>query len=158
MQKITPFLWFNDKLEEAIEFYTSVFKKSRIVTTTRLPAGVPGDKDKIFTATFEIEGQEFMGLNGGPYQTSFTDAISFFVRCEDQAEIDYYWDKLTADGGKPVQCGWLKDKFGISWQIVPPIMERVLHDDKPERAERVMQAMMKMIKLDIAVLEAAYEG
>jgi predicted 3-demethylubiquinone-9 3-methyltransferase (glyoxalase superfamily) len=157
MQKITPFLWFDDNLEEAINFYTSVFKNSKIVNSSRLPGATAGSKGKILTATFQLEGQEFMGLNGGPHH-SFTDATSFFVKCDTQQEIDYYWDKLTADGGKEVQCGWLKDKFGLSWQIVPSTLGSLLSNPDPAKAQRAMQAMMKMVKLDIAALKAAAEG
>jgi len=155
MQKISTFLWFDNNLEEAIEFYTSVFKNSKIVNISKTPGA---DGGKAFAATFEIEGQEFLALNGGPGHP-FTDAISMFVKCETQAEIDYYWDKLTADGGSPVACGWLKDKYGLSWQIVPNmIMSTLLGDPDREKANRVMQALMRMVKLDIAGLEAAYAG
>jgi predicted 3-demethylubiquinone-9 3-methyltransferase (glyoxalase superfamily) len=157
MQKITPFLWFDNNLEEALEFYTSVFKNSKVLNITHLPDGTPGPKGNVLTATFQLEGQEFMALNGGPGHP-LTDAISLMVKCDTQAEIDYYWNKLTANGGQEVACGWLKDKFGLSWQIAPPMLLELIRDPDPVKAGRVMQAMMKMVKLDIAVLKAASEG
>lgn len=143
-QKITPFLWFDGKAEEAAKFYTSVFKNSRIVTSNPM------------SATFELEGVEFMALNAGP-QFKFSPAISFFVKCETQAEIDYFWEKLSA-GGEPGQCGWLKDQFGVSWQIVPPVLGQMLSDKDPAKAQRVGAALMQMTKLDIAKLQQAYDG
>jgi predicted 3-demethylubiquinone-9 3-methyltransferase (glyoxalase superfamily) len=154
MQKITPFLWFNNNAEEAAEFYTSVFKNSRLVSVQRVGDAGPGPKGSVLTAKLEIEGQEYILLNGGPI-FKFTEAVSFFVRCKDQEEVDYYWDKLTADGGQPSQCGWLKDKFGLSWQIVPTIMEELLWQKDPKKAGKVMQAMMKMGKIDIKALQEA---
>jgi predicted 3-demethylubiquinone-9 3-methyltransferase (glyoxalase superfamily) len=142
MQKITPFLWFDGKAEEAAKFYTSIFKNSKIESISPM------------SATFQLEGVKFMALNGGPH-FKFTEAISFFVSCETQKEIDYYWEKLSA-GGKKSRCGWLKDKFGVSWQIVPPILGELLNDNDEEKAQRVMQAMLKMDKIDIKTLKQAY--
>ena len=155
MQKITPFLWFDDQAEEAANFYTSIFKNSKVGSISRYGEGTPGEKDKVMTATFEIEGQEFTALNGGP-EFSFTPAISFFVHCETQAEVDDYWEKLSA-GGEKSQCGWLKDKFGVSWQIVPNILMELMSDPDPEKAGRVTRTMLKMTKIDIAALKRAYE-
>ena len=153
MQKITPFLWFDGNAEEAVSFYVSVFKDGRIINTSRYPEGSPGPTGKLMTATFELFGQRFMALNGGP-QFRFTEAISFMVDCKDQAEIDYYWNKLT-EGGEPSMCGWLKDKYGLSWQIVPTRLgELMTHPDK-DKAQRVMQVMMGMKKLELAALENA---
>ena len=156
-QKITPFLWFDDKAEEAANFYTSIFKNSKIGKTTRYdeeageatgrPAG------SVMTVEFELEGQQFVGLNGGP-MFKFTEAISFVVNCETQEEVDYYWERLSA-GGKEVQCGWLKDKFGLSWQIVPTVLGELLSDKDAAKAQRVMTAMLKMVKLDIKKLKQA---
>ena len=152
--KIKPFLWFDTQAEEAAKFYTSVFRDSKLGLVTRYPKGSPGGVDgKVMTAEFQIEGQTFLALNGGP-QFSFTEAVSFVVECKDQAEVDYYWEKLTAGGGKPVQCGWLKDKYGLCWQIVPAMLIPLYGGD-PARAARVMQAMLQMVKLDIARLEEA---
>ena len=150
--KIKPFLWFDDQAEAAAKFYTSVFRNSKMGPVTRYPEGGPRPAGMTMTAEFELEGQSFVALNGGP-EFKFTEAVSFSVGCEDQAEIDYYWEKLTADGGKPVACGWLKDKFSLSWQIVPKAWDAYYKE--PKRAARVMQAMMKMVKLDIAKLEEA---
>lgn len=157
MQKITPFLWFNDNAEEAINFYVSIFKDSKIGTMTRYGDSGPGPKGALMTATFQLEGQQFMALNGGPH-FKFTEAISLFVDCETQEEVDALWDRLTADGGQPSRCGWLKDKFGLSWQIIPSVLGRLLHDEDPARAGRVMQAMLQMQKIDIRGLEQAHEG
>jgi predicted 3-demethylubiquinone-9 3-methyltransferase (glyoxalase superfamily) len=154
MQKITPFLWFDGKAEEAMTFYTSVFKRSKLVDIMRYGEAGPGPKGSVMAATFELDGQQFMALNGGPLY-SFTPAISFFVSCETQDEIDEYWEKLV-DGGKPVQCGWLTDKYGVSWQIVPRVLGEMLQDKDPERSSRVMKAMFGMVKLDIAGLERAF--
>jgi len=148
MQKITPFLWFNDNLEEAMNFYASVFKNVKIKSVSR-------QGGKVFTASFEIEGQAFMGLNGGPmYQ--FTHAVSFYVNCRDQEEVDYLWENLSA-GGELSRCGWLKDKFGLSWQIIPTALGELMGDPDPVKAGRVMQAMLKMVKIDIKGLRDAYE-
>jgi predicted 3-demethylubiquinone-9 3-methyltransferase (glyoxalase superfamily) len=155
MQKITPFLWFDDKAEEAANFYTSIFKNSKIGNISRYGEAGPGAKDMVMSATFEIEGQEFTALNGGPV-FQFTPAISFFVHCETQVEVDDLWEKLSA-GGEKGQCGWLKDKYGISWQIVPNILGELLNDKDAERSKRVMQAMLKMTKIDIAELKKAYQ-
>jgi predicted 3-demethylubiquinone-9 3-methyltransferase (glyoxalase superfamily) len=155
MQKITPFLWFDDQAEEAMHFYTSIFKNSKIGHISRYMEGSPGSVEKVMTATFEIEGQEFMALNGGPL-FQFTEAISFLVHCETQEEVDELWEKLTA-GGKESQCGWLKDKYGVSWQIVPTALMKMLGDKDAEKAKRVMQAMLKMKKIEIAVLQRAYD-
>jgi len=151
--KIKPFLWFDTEAEEAAKFYTSVFRNSRIGTVQRFPEGSPRPAGTAMTVEFEIEGQCFVALNGGP-EFKFTEAVSFAVECADQAEIDYFWEKLT-DGGAPVQCGWLRDRFGLSWQIVPKEMDRYFSAKDARKAERVMQAMLKMVKLDIAALEAA---
>lgn len=155
-QKITPFLWFNDNAEQAMDFYTSVFKDSKIVSVSRYGDAGPGPKGTVMVGKFEIEGQEFLALNGGPHFT-FTEAISLVVNCETQAEVDYYWDKLGA-GGRIQQCGWLKDKFGLSWQIVPTALGELMAKGTPEQTNRVMQVMMKMVKLDIATLQKAYDG
>jgi predicted 3-demethylubiquinone-9 3-methyltransferase (glyoxalase superfamily) len=156
MQKITPFLWFDNNLKDAVNFYTSVFKHSRVVSITRYGEAGPGPVGTVMSATFELEGQEFMALNGGP-QFKFTEAVSFFVSCETQDEIDELWDKLS-EGGQKGRCGWLKDKFGLSWQIVPPILGQMLGDKDANKAKRVMEAMLQMDKIDIETLEQAYEG
>jgi predicted 3-demethylubiquinone-9 3-methyltransferase (glyoxalase superfamily) len=154
MQKITPFLWFNNQAEEAAKFYTKIFKKSKITRIARYGDAGPGPKGSVMIASFQIEGQEFVALNGGPIFT-FTPAISFVVNCRTQDEVDRLWDKLSA-GGEPGQCGWLKDKFGVSWQIVPTILERLVTDPDPVKSNRVMQAMLKMTKIDIAALKEVY--
>ncbi|MBT2323478.1 VOC family protein [Variovorax paradoxus] len=151
MQKISPFLWFDGKAEEAAKFYTGIFKNSRI---TKL---IPGPGGTVMGVSFELEGQEFMGLNGGP-MFQFTPAVSFFIKCETQEEIDNYWVRLTEGGGEPQPCGWLKDKFGLSWQVVPDALGTMLQDKDPARAGRTMEAMMKMSRLDIAALKKAYDG
>jgi predicted 3-demethylubiquinone-9 3-methyltransferase (glyoxalase superfamily) len=159
MQKITPFLWFDDKAEEAVTFYTSIFKNSKIGKIARYGdagAQVSGrPKGTVMTVAFQLEGQEFVALNGGP-QFKFTEAISFVVNCQTQEEVDEYWEKLSA-GGQEVQCGWLKDKYGLSWQIVPTILGEMLSDPDPKKAERVMKAMLQMKKIDIKGLKQAYE-
>ena len=155
MPKITPFLWFNDQAEEAMNFYTAIFKNSKIGSVSRYGEGGPGPQGSVMTATFELDGQEFMALNGGPL-FAFTEAISFFVNCETQAEVDELWEKLT-EGGEESQCGWLKDKFGLSWQIVPSVLGELLNAPDAEKAGRVMNAMLKMKKIDIAGLRAAHE-
>ena len=160
MQKITPFLWFDDNAEEAVKFYTSIFKNSKIGKIARYDeagekaSGRP--KGSVMTVEFELEGQEFIALNGGPI-FKFTEAISFVVNCETQEEVDYYWEKLSA-GGKEVQCGWLKDKHGLSWQIVPTVLGELLSDKDAAKSQRVMQAMLKMVKLDIKKLKQAAKG
>jgi predicted 3-demethylubiquinone-9 3-methyltransferase (glyoxalase superfamily) len=156
MQKITPFLWFDNNAEEAVQFYTSIFKDSKILATSRYGDTGPGPKGAVMTMKFQLNGQEFVALNGGPI-FKFTEAVSFVVNCESQQEIDHYWEKLSA-GGKEVQCGWLKDKYSLSWQIVPTILSQLVAGQDPEKSNRVMQALMKMIKLDIEGLKRAYEG
>lgn len=156
MQKITPFLWFDGKAEEAMNFYVSIFKNSKIGRVTRYGEGGPGPKGSVMSATFHLEGQEFFALNGGP-QFTFTPAISFFVNCETQEEVDELWEKLSA-GGKKERCGWLKDKYGLSWQIIPSTLGKLLQDSDPQRAKRVMQAMLQMDKIDIKGLQRAYDG
>jgi predicted 3-demethylubiquinone-9 3-methyltransferase (glyoxalase superfamily) len=153
MQKITPFLWFDGKAEEAANFYTSIFKNSKVGRITRYGEAGPGPKGTAMSVTFQIEGQEFMALNGGP-QFKFTEAISFFVNCETQEEVDDLWEKLSA-GGEKGRCGWLKDKFGLSWQIIPSALGQMLGDKDPEKSKRVMQAMLQMNKIDIKALKRA---
>jgi predicted 3-demethylubiquinone-9 3-methyltransferase (glyoxalase superfamily) len=153
-QKITPFLWFDNQAEEAINFYTSVFKNSKIGRIARYGAEGPGPKGTVMTISFTLDGQEFVALNGGP-AFKFTEAISFVVTCETQEEVDEYWKKLT-EGGQEVQCGWLKDKYGLSWQIVPTVLPELLTDKDGGKAKRVMHAMMQMVKIDIAALKQAY--
>ena len=155
MQKITTFLTYNNQAEEAVNFYTSIFKNSKIVSMNRYGEGAPLPKGTVMSATFQIEGQEFIALNGGPYFT-FSEGISLFVNCETQEEVDELWEKLSADGGEG-RCGWMKDKFGVSWQIIPSALGRLLHDKDPEKAKRVMMAMLKMNKIDIAALQKAYD-
>ena len=154
-QKITPFLWFDNNADEAVSFYTSIFKDAEIVNAARYGDAGPGPKGSIMTATFRINGQEFIALNGGP-MFKFTEAVSFVVNCDTQAEVDEFWEKLSA-GGEKSRCGWLKDKFGLSWQIVPRILGELMGKD-PEKSSRVMQAVMKMDKLDIETLKKAYNG
>jgi predicted 3-demethylubiquinone-9 3-methyltransferase (glyoxalase superfamily) len=154
MQKITPFLWFDRQAEEAADFYTSVFKNSKKGKV--LYSSEAGPADGPLEVTFELEGLEFTALNGGP-QFKFTEAVSFMIDCKDQAEVDYYWEKL-GEGGTHQPCGWLKDKFGVSWQITPGILLRFIADPNSEKAARVMQAMLQMTKIDIATLERAYAG
>jgi predicted 3-demethylubiquinone-9 3-methyltransferase (glyoxalase superfamily) len=156
-QKISTFLWFDANAEEAANFYVSVFNDARITDVTRYGSTGPGAEGSVMTIAFQLEGQEFVGLNGGPH-FKFTEAISLVVKCESQAEIDALWSKLTAGGGKEVECGWLKDKFGLSWQIVPSAFFEMVKDPDRNRADRAMAAMMKMKKLDLARLEAAYRG
>ena len=156
MQKITPFLWFDGNAEEAANFYTSIFKNSKITETRRCGDAGPGSKGSVQTISFQIEGQEFIGLNGGPH-FKFTPAISFLVNCETQQEVDELWEKLLA-GGQPMQCGWLTDKFGISWQIIPKALGEMLGGKDPVKSQRAMQAMMKMVKIDVQELKRAYEG
>lgn len=156
MQKIAPCLWFDGQAEEAMKFYTSIFKNSKVGKISYYGEAGPREKGSVMAVSFELDGQEFMGLNGGP-NFSFTPAISFFVNCETQEEVDHYWDKLL-QGGQPQQCGWLTDKFGVCWQIVPNALGEMMSDKDPEKSQRVMQAMLKMIKLDVATLKRAYEG
>jgi predicted 3-demethylubiquinone-9 3-methyltransferase (glyoxalase superfamily) len=156
MQKITPFLWFDDNAEEAVNLYVSIFKNSKINSISRYGDVGPGQPGKVMTINFEIEGLTITALNGGP-QYKFTEAISLFVNCATQAEVDEVWDKLSA-GGEEQQCGWLKDKYGLSWQIIPQALMELMHDKDAAKAQRVMAAMLKMVKIDIAALQRAYEG
>ena len=156
-QCITPFLWFDGQAEEAANFYVAIFPNSRIAATTRYGDAGPGPKGSVMTIGFELDGQSFTGLNGGPV-FKFTEAMSLVVHCETQAEVDHYWERLTADGGKPNQCAWLKDKFGVSWQIVPNALIALLQDKDPAKSTRVMHAMLQMTKIDIAALQAAHRG
>ncbi|MGH9495202.1 MAG: VOC family protein [Candidatus Sulfotelmatobacter sp.] len=156
MQKISPFLWFDNQAEEAMNFYCSIFKNSKPGYVSRYGDGGPGPKGTAMTASFELEGQHFTALNGGPI-FKFTEAISFFVDCQDQEEVDYYWNKLT-EGGQPSQCGWLKDKFGLSWQIIPRDLTQLLSDPDPTKSQRVMQSMLKMSKINVEELKRAYAG
>ena len=156
IQKITPFLWFDRQAEEAASFYTSIFPNSKIVKVVRCGKAGPGPAGSALTVEFQLEGQLFVALNGGPH-FKFTEAISFVVNCQSQEEVDAYWEKLSA-GGAPVECGWLKDKFGLSWQIVPTALPKLLSDPDPEKSGRVMKAMLKMKKLDIRALEQAYDN
>jgi predicted 3-demethylubiquinone-9 3-methyltransferase (glyoxalase superfamily) len=156
MQKITPFLWFNDKAEEAMKFYVSIFKNSKVVKVTRYGDAGPGPKGSVMTSAFQLEGQDFVALNGGP-QFTFSPAISFVINCETQEEVDYFWQKLS-EGGKTNQCGWLDDKYGLSWQVVPTILSKLLADKDPAKSQRVMKAMLQMEKLDIKRLKQAAIG
>ena len=155
-QRIVPNLWFDTEAEEAAEFYTSVFENSRIVNVTHYTESAPREAGMVMTVEFELDGQRFIGINGGD-QFEFDEAVSFEIECETQNEVDHYWEKLT-DGGEEGQCGWLKDRFGLSWQVVPTGMEEVFADPDTERADRAMQAMLKMRKLDLAALRAAADG
>jgi predicted 3-demethylubiquinone-9 3-methyltransferase (glyoxalase superfamily) len=155
MQKITPFPWFDGKAEEAMNFYVSIFKNSKVGTVARYGEAGPGAKGSVMSVTFQLDGQEFFALNGGP-QFTFSPAISFFVDCKTQEEVDELWEKLS-EGGKTQQCGWLQDKYGLSWQIIPTALGEMLHDPDPLKSQRVMKAMMQMIKIDIAGLKQAYE-
>lgn len=156
VQKITPFLWFDTQAEEAANFYTSIFKNSRITNVARYGEAGPGPAGSVMTVSFELEGQAFTALNGGP-QFNFTEAVSFFVNCADQQEVDELWGKLTS-GGEEGPCGWLKDKYGLSWQIVPMALMQMLGDPDPEKARRVTEAMFQMKKIDVPALERAYAG
>jgi predicted 3-demethylubiquinone-9 3-methyltransferase (glyoxalase superfamily) len=156
MQKITPFLWFDKNAEEAVNFYISIFKDSKVLSVTRSGEAGPGPAGSVLTIAFQLEGQEFVALNGGP-EFKFTEAISLSVDCNTQEEIDEMWAKLT-QGGEESQCGWLKDKFGLSWQVSPSILIKMLQDEDPQKAKRVMEAMMKMVKIDIKTLKQAYAG
>ena len=155
MQKITPFLWFDGKAEEAMNFYISIFKNSKIVSVSRYGEGGPGPKGTVMTGTFQLEGQQFMALNGGPHFT-FSPAISFFVNCETQQEVDELWEKLS-EGGEKQRCGWLKDKYGLSWQVIPSALGEMLQDKDAEKAKRVMKAMLQMDKIDMEGLKQAYD-
>lgn len=156
-QKIVTFLWFNNNAEEAVNFYCSVFKRSKILDVMRCGGVGPGPRGSVLTITFELEGQQYIALNGGP-TFKFNEAISLLVQCDTQDEVDHYWSKLTSGGGQESQCGWLKDKFGLSWQICPRVLLKMIQDKDTARADRTMSAMMQMQKLDIAKLTAAYEG
>jgi predicted 3-demethylubiquinone-9 3-methyltransferase (glyoxalase superfamily) len=156
MQKITPFLWFDGKAEEAMNFYISIFKNSKTVSVSRYGEGGPGPKGSVMSATFQLDGQEFHALNGGP-QFKFSPAISLFVSCETQEEVDELWEKLSA-GGEKQRCGWLKDKFGLSWQIIPTILGKLLQDKDPQKSKKAMTAMMQMDKIDIRALKQAAES
>ena len=157
MQKITPFLWYDNQAEEAAKFYTSIFKNSKMGTVRRYGEAGPGPKGSAMTVEFQIEGQDFLALNGGPHY-QFTPAISLFVKCETQAEVDDLWEKLLSGGGKPNRCGWLQDKFGVSWQVIPTALSRLMGDPDPEKSSRVMRAMLQMEKINIEGLKRAYEG
>jgi predicted 3-demethylubiquinone-9 3-methyltransferase (glyoxalase superfamily) len=156
MQKITPFLWFDKEAEEAANYYVSIFKNAKILEVSRYGDAGPGPKGSVMVVKFALDGMEFLALNGGPGHP-LTDAASLVVNCETQAEVDHYWSKLTA-GGQEVACGWLKDKYGLSWQVTPVILVQYLRDKDPAKARRVMEAMMKMVKLDIAAIKKAYDG
>jgi predicted 3-demethylubiquinone-9 3-methyltransferase (glyoxalase superfamily) len=155
VQKITPFLWFDGNAEEAMNLYVSIFKNSKVVSVTRYGEAGPGPKGTVMAATFQLEGQQFYALNGGP-QYKFTPAISLFVSCETQKEVDQLWDKLSAGGHKD-RCGWLQDKYGLSWQIIPSMLGKMLADKNPRKSQSVMKAMLQMDKIDIAKLKQAYE-
>jgi predicted 3-demethylubiquinone-9 3-methyltransferase (glyoxalase superfamily) len=161
MQKITPFLWFDHQAEEAAKFYTSVFKNSKLGKILRYDEAsakaAGGTVGSVLTIEFEIEGQKYTALNGVP-QFKFNESVSFVVYCQTQDEVDYFWQKLTADGGQESECGWLRDKFGLSWQVTPTVLIEMLHDKDPKKSERVMNAMMQMQKIDISKLKAAYAG
>jgi predicted 3-demethylubiquinone-9 3-methyltransferase (glyoxalase superfamily) len=151
MSKVTPFLWFDNNAEEAMQLYTSIFKDSKVHSTS------PGPNGTIMSATFELNGQQFMVLNAGPV-FKFNEAVSFFIDCDTQAEVDYYWNALTADGGEEGRCGWLKDKFGLSWQVVPKLLSQLLSDPNPAKSQAALQAMLQMNKIDSAALQAAYDA
>jgi len=154
MQKISPFLWFDGNAEEAADFYVSLFKGSKILKIARYGEAGPGPAGAVMVVNFQIEGQDFIALNGGPL-FKFTEAISFVINCQTQEEVDHYWNKLTAGGGQESQCGWLKDKYGLSWQVTPTILGELLADKDQKKAQRVMQAMLQMKKIDIAALKRA---
>ena len=156
MQKITPFLWFDNNAEDAMNFYTSIFRNSKVLTVSRYGEAGPGPAGAVMTAEFELEGQEFVALNGGP-RFKFTEAISFVVNCETQEEVDYFWEKLS-EGGEKSRCGWLKDKFGLWWQVVPVILAELMSDPDPEKSKRVMQSMLTMDKIEIEPLKRAHAG
>ncbi len=154
MQKISPFLWFDSNAEEAANFYVSIFKDSKILKIARYGEAGPGPAGSVMVVNFQIEGQDFIALNGGPL-FKFTEAVSFVINCQTQEEVDHYWNKLTAGGGQESQCGWLKDKYGLSWQVTPTILGELLSDKDQKKAQRVMQAMLQMKKIDIAALKRA---
>src|SRR5439155_7147313 len=155
VQKITPFLWFDKQAEEAARFYTSIFESAKIVSLTRYGEAGPGPRGSVMTVAFQLDGQEFVALNGGP-QFKFTEATSFVVNCDTQEEVDRFWEKLS-EGGQEVQCGWLKDRYGLSWQIVPVVLSQMLQDEDPQKSQRVMKALLQMKKIDIGRLKKAYE-
>lgn len=157
MNKITPFLWFDTQAEEAAQFYATLFKNSSVGKVTRYGDAGPGPKGSAMTVEFELDGQKFIALNGGP-QFPFTEAVSFSIHCESQEEVDFFWDRLAADGGQPGRCGWIKDKYGLSWQVTPARLSQLLADPDKARAQRVMQAMLQMSKIDIPALERAAAG
>ncbi len=154
-QRITPFLWFDSNAEEAMQFYVSVFKNAEVLSVSRYGEAGPGPEGSVMVASFRLDGQEFLALNGGP-QFTFTEAVSFLIDCQSQEEVDYFWDRLS-EGGEAGPCGWLKDRFGLSWQVVPSVLGEMLQDKDREKANRVTQAMLQMSKLDIATLTRAYE-
>jgi predicted 3-demethylubiquinone-9 3-methyltransferase (glyoxalase superfamily) len=157
MQKIVPNLWFDTEAEEAANFYVSVFENARILNVTHYTEAAPRQAGMVMTVEWELEGQRFVGINGGP-QFKFDEAVSFQIECKDQAEVDYYWEKLTADGGKEGQCGWVTDKYGLAWQVTPAGIDELFADTDPERGRRAMEAMLKMGKLDVNALRAAADG
>jgi len=157
MQKIVPNLWFDTEAEEAANFYVSVFENSRILNVTHYPEAAPRKAGMVMTVEWELDGQRFVGINGGA-QFKFDEAVSFQIECKDQDEVDYFWEKLTADGGKEGQCGWVTDKYGLAWQVTPAGIDDLFSDADPERAKRAMEAMLKMGKLDVEKLKAAAEG
>ena len=157
MPNITPFLWFDHQAEEAARFYAAIFPNSKVGKITRYPEGAPGPAGGVMTVEFELDGRPFIALNGGPH-FAFTEAVSFVIDCRDQAEVDHYWNGLLEGGGRPSQCGWLKDRYGLSWQVTPVQLNQLVERGSPEQAQRVFQAMLGMVKLDVAALEAAFEG
>ena len=156
MKKITPFLWFDSQAGEAADFYVSIFKNSKVLKTVRYGEAGPGAPGSVMTVEFELDGLRFTALNGGPH-FKFTEAVSFVIDCDSQAEVDHYWERLSA-GGKPDRCGWLRDRYGLSWQVVPTVLPQLLGDPDHLKAQRTMQAMLKMVKLDIAALQKAHAG
>ena len=156
MQKIKPFLWFDNNAEEAMNFYVSIFKNAKVLSVSRYGEAGPGPKGTVMTAEFQLDGQEFIALNGGP-RFKFTEAISLVVNCESQEEVDHFWEKLS-EGGEKSRCGWLKDKFGLSWQVVPTILAELMSDPDPEKSKRVMQAMLQMDKIEVEPLKRAHRG
>lgn len=156
MQKITPFLWFDDNAEEAMKFYVSVFKDAKVLDVTRYTDIGPGPEGSVMTAVFQLFGQTFIALNGGP-QFKFNESVSFVVNCETQEEVDYYWESLLRDGGSPSMCGWLKDRFGLSWQVTPSALGKLMQSPDPKKAKRVMDAMLKMSRIDIKALQQAHD-
>ena len=157
MKPMVASLWFDDNAEEARDFYVSVFKDSEVLDTAYYTEVGPGKEGTVVTVSFKLNGMEFVGINGGPHFT-FSEAVSFVIPCDDQGEVDYYWEHLLADGGEESQCGWLKDKFGLSWQVVPTVLNKLILDPDRKKANRAMEAMLKMVKLDIATLQEAFDG